>query len=60
MRQKCVKNARNTFGGEHLLNDTDSTPTKLAENGMLSGHPGLRVFRIILLFVFRGKEDLDK
>ena len=23
-RQKCVKNARNTFGGGHLLNDTDS------------------------------------
>ena len=23
LRQKCVKNARNTFGGEHLLNDTD-------------------------------------
>ena len=20
---KCVKNARNTFGGEHLLDDTD-------------------------------------
>ena len=25
---KCVKNARNTFGGEHLLDDTD-TPTPL-------------------------------
>ena len=23
MRQNCVKNARNTFRGEHLLNDTD-------------------------------------
>ena len=23
MRQKCVKNARNTFGGEHLLDDTE-------------------------------------
>ena len=23
LRQKCVKNARNTFGGEHLLDDTD-------------------------------------
>ena len=23
MRQNCVKNARNTFGGEHLLDDTD-------------------------------------
>ena len=23
MSQKCVKNARNTFGGEHLLDDTD-------------------------------------
>ena len=23
LHQKCVKNARNTFGGEHLLDDTD-------------------------------------
>ena len=23
MRQNCVKNARNTFGEEHLLDDTD-------------------------------------
>ena len=23
LRQNCVKNARNTFGGEHLLDDTD-------------------------------------
>ena len=23
MRQKCVKNARNTFGGENLLDDTE-------------------------------------
>ena len=23
MRYKCVKNARNTFGGEHLLDDTE-------------------------------------
>ena len=23
LRQKCVKSARNTFGGEHLLDDTD-------------------------------------
>ena len=23
MRLKCVKNARNTFGGEHLLDDTE-------------------------------------
>ena len=23
LRQKCVKNARNTFGGEHLLDDTE-------------------------------------
>ena len=25
MRQICVKNARNTFGGEHLLEDTDNS-----------------------------------
>ena len=24
MRQNCVQKARNTFGGEHLLDDTDS------------------------------------
>ena len=24
LRQNCVKNARNTFGGEHLLDDTDA------------------------------------
>ena len=23
LRRKCVKNARNTFGGEHLLDDTE-------------------------------------
>ena len=23
MRQNCIKNARNTFGGEHLLDDTE-------------------------------------
>ena len=23
MRLKCVKNVRNTFGGEHLLDDTE-------------------------------------
>ena len=23
LRQECVKNLRNTFGGEHLLDDTD-------------------------------------
>ena len=26
MRQNCVKNARNTFGGERLLDDTENTP----------------------------------
>ena len=26
LRQKCVKSARNTFGGEHLLDDTDFGP----------------------------------
>ena len=31
LRQKCVKNARNTFGGEHLLDDTE-----------FLGHPGPR------------------
>ena len=25
LRHKCVKNARNTFGGEHLLDDTELT-----------------------------------
>ena len=28
MRQKCIKNARNTFGGEHLLDDTDKGPER--------------------------------
>ena len=26
VRQKCVKNVRNTFGGEHLLDDTEKYP----------------------------------
>ena len=26
LRQKCVRNARNTFGGEHLLDDTEKSP----------------------------------
>ena len=31
MRQNCVKNARNTFGGEHLLDDTDIDKTVFCE-----------------------------
>ena len=31
LRQKCVKNARNTFGGEHLLDDTDQSDETLSE-----------------------------
>ena len=31
MRQKCIKNARNTFGGEHFLDDTEKTE---AERGL--------------------------
>ena len=27
IRPKCVKNAQNTFGGEHLLDDTEIAPT---------------------------------
>ena len=30
---KCVKNARNTFGGEHLLDDTDFCPVTLIFGG---------------------------
>ena len=28
-KKKCVKNARNTFGGEHLLDDTEKRETKI-------------------------------
>ena len=34
IRQKCVKNARNTFGGEHLLDDTDDGPLPVCSCGL--------------------------
>ena len=38
LRQKCVKNARNTFGGEHLLDDTEQTlPTEKNSGGINFG-----------------------
>ena len=30
LRQKCVKNAQNTFGGEHLLDDTELRGAKIS------------------------------
>ena len=41
MRQNCVKNARNTFGGEHLLDDTGRSVLNLipwTQNGLDRSH----------------------
>ena len=49
MRQKCVKNARNTFGGEHLLDDTDprlrSRNSDFAQE-IVGGHFGAHLFLV--------------
>ena len=45
IRQNCVKSARNTFGGEHLLDDTDPTLAgQELRTNFSSWWPHIRVF----------------